>query len=163
MEHRFNCVRLKSHKKKALVATVPNLPIATGIAYTIDNRKKGFIYNGQIDTDHNSAPCYSNLIHTFRGDIKGTSLSEKTNIIQVFFGEMFMNGCIAEATYDSNNIPMDVNSMNETVEKPDNISLENRHRAKILSSKIQIQERCSLINSKKLKQYESRKRIYVLE
>ena len=118
------------------MATIPNLPIATGSAYTTDNVKKGFVYNGQIDPVHYSVPCYANLIHTFRGDVEDTCLSNRKNIIENFFQEMFMNGCICESTYNSNEIPKDVNSRNEIIEKPDKISLENRHRAKALSSKM---------------------------
>lgn len=161
-----NCndiVRLKSHKKKALIATIPNLPVATGVAYTTENVKKGFIYNGQIDAVHNSVPCYSNLLHTFRGDLTNTCLSDKESIIENFFAEMFTNGCICESTYDLNDIPKDTNSTNEVVEKPDNISLENRHRAKILSSKMQIRERRGLIDKKQMKHYESQKRVYKSE
>lgn len=33
------------------MSTIPKLPEATGSAYTIPNIMKGFIYNGQVDTD----------------------------------------------------------------------------------------------------------------
>ena len=75
-------VRLKSHKKKAPLATIPNLPAATGIAYTTENVKKGFLYNGQIDDKHCSVPCIDNLIHTFCGDVDGTCLDNKQKIIE---------------------------------------------------------------------------------
>ena len=156
-------VRLKSHKRKALIATIPNLPVATGDAFTTDNVKLGFIYNGQIDSTHNSVPCYDNLIHTFRGDVEETCLDDKKNIIENFFGEMLLNGCISEATYDLNNVPKDVNSINNVIEKPDTISLENRHRAKILSSKMQIRERRSLIDAKRIKCFQTEKQVYESE
>ena len=53
-----NILRLKAHKKKSLLSTLPVLPIATCVAYTADNVKTGFIYNGQIDETNNSVPCF---------------------------------------------------------------------------------------------------------
>ena len=146
-----------------MLATIPNLPAATGIAYTTENVKKGFLYNGQIDDNHCSVPCIDNLIHTFRGDVDGTCLADKQKIIELFFKEMYLNGCISEGTYDSNSIPMDTNSIDAIVKKPESITLENRHRAKILFSDSQIKERRKLIDSQHLSYYMQQKRLYNIE
>lgn len=35
-----------------------NLPEATGLAYTVPNVLKGFIYNGQLDVETTSVPSF---------------------------------------------------------------------------------------------------------
>ena len=142
---------------------MPNLPSATGLAYTIENVKKGFLYNGQIDDTHCSVPCIDNLINTFRGDVQDTCLDNKQRIIETFFEEMYLNGCISEGTYDIHNIPKDINSHDVIVDKPECITQENRHRAKILSSESQIKERRKLVDTQHLNHYLQQKRLYETE
>ena len=59
-------VRLRPHKKKAILCALGNLPEATGEAYTIDNVRKGFIANGQLDLWSNTLPCLSNLLGGYK-------------------------------------------------------------------------------------------------
>lgn len=50
-------LKLMTHKKKSLLFTLPNLPAATGSAFTIPNIRKGFIYNEQLDTESSQQVC----------------------------------------------------------------------------------------------------------
>ena len=141
-----------------MLSTLPVLPIATGVAYAADNVKAGFTYNGQIDETHNSVPCFQNLLHTFRGDVDGTCLDDRKKICETYFEEMYINGTISESTYNSMLVPKDLNSKSEVVEKSSSISLENCHRAKILSSDTQIRERRKLIDEKRMEEYNNQKK-----
>ena len=76
---------MRSHKKKALLFALPNLPGATGTAFAIPIVRKGFIYNGQLDAESTSVPCLSNLIHTFRGNIGQMCLERKKWLMETFF------------------------------------------------------------------------------
>ena len=66
---------LASHKRKAILATVPKLLLATGRAYSTANVKKAFILNGQIDVSKKLVPDIANLIHTYRGISKTHTLN----------------------------------------------------------------------------------------
>ena len=141
-------VRLRPHKKKALMSTIPNLTEATGIAYSIKNVRSGFVANGQIDPLSHSVPSLSNMIHKFRGNINGTCLEDGEKLVEKYFEEMHTNGHISEATYDLDGIPKDIDSKGRPVESTNAINLENRHRAKILSSENQIKSRQNFIDKK---------------
>ena len=156
-------VRLKSHKKKAILFALPNLPEVTGLAYTVPNVRKGFIYNGQLDVETTSVPSFRNLINTYRGDVTEGCLSNKKKLMENFFEEMYMTGTILESTFDRFKIPKDTDSSNKVVEKTNDISIENRHRAKILSSKVQINERRKLVNKERMKEYTLKKKAYDAE
>ena len=155
-----NILKLKSHKKKALMFAAPNLPSATGSAFTVQNIRKGFIYNGQLDTETTSVPCFHNLIHTFCGNTGSTCLDNRKWLMDTFFEEMFLNGTIKESTFDRHNIPLDVDSKGEPVLKSNDITMENRHRSKILTSEVQIKERRLLVNEKRLKEYALKKKLF---
>ena len=58
---------------------------------------------------------------------------------------MYLKGCVMETTYNRHGIPKDINSRNQFVERPNDISQENRQRSKTLTSKAQINERRILI------------------
>lgn len=151
------------HKKKAILFALPNLPSATGIAFTIPNVRKGFIYNGQLDAATTSVPSFANLLNTFRGNIEGSCLVDKKVLMEFFFEEMYLHGTIKESTFDRFDVPVDVDSKGNPVLKSNAISMENRHRAKILTSTEQIKERQMLVNSKRMKHYELKKRLYDAE
>ena len=72
-----NVLKLRAHKKKAIMFALPNLPGATGLAFTIPNVRKGFIYTGQLDATTTSVPSFVNLLNTFRGNTEGTCLSDR--------------------------------------------------------------------------------------
>lgn len=56
----LDVVKLKSHKKKALLFALPNMTTATGSAYTIPNVRKGFIYNDQLDPETTTVTSLKN-------------------------------------------------------------------------------------------------------
>ena len=105
-----NVLKLRLHKKKAIMFALPNLPRATGQAFTIPNVRKGFIYTGQLDAATTSVPSFTNLLNTFRGNIEGTCLSDRKWLVENFFEEMYLYGTIKEATFDQFDVPVDVDS-----------------------------------------------------
>ena len=129
---RDNILKLKSHKKKALLFALPNMPAATGAAFTVPNVRRGFIYNGQLDAKTTSVPSFKNLINTFRGNITDSCLEQdRKKIMEDFFEEMYFTGEIKESTFDNKDIPMNVDSKGNEVPRSNDISRENRHRAKL--------------------------------
>ena len=142
---------------------IPNLPEATGLAYTTPNVRKGFIYNGQLDVETFSVPSLRNLINTYRGDVTEGCLSNGKELVEKFFEEMYMNGTIMELSFDAMKIPKDKDSKNNVVLKTNDIASENRHQAKILYSKVQINERRKLVNTTKMKDYEMKKKLFYSE
>ena len=155
---RQDIVKLKSHKKKALLFTLPNFPAATSVAYTIPNVMKGFIYNGQLDVESTSVPSLKNLCHTYRGDVSECCLNDRDKLLDNYFEEMYLNGTIMEKTFDDSYVPVDKDSNDNAVLKSNSISTENRHRAKVLSSDVQINERRKLVNERRIDEYNVRKK-----
>ena len=153
-------MKLRPHKKKALLFALPNLPPATGNAYTVPNVRKGFIYNGQLDVETTSVPSLRNLLNTYRGDPNESCLVDKDQLFEHYFEEMYLTGTIQEASFDRNNVPFDKDSNENIVLKSNNISSENRHRAKVLSSSVQMIERRKLVNEKRLQEYELKKKLF---
>ena len=156
-------VRLRAHKKKAILDTVTILPEATGTAYTVENVKKGFLLTGMIDSFSNSVPSLDNLFHTYRGNLENTCLEDRNFLVRKFFEEMHSNGCINEISYDNNSIPKDIDSHGKIVERNNDPKQENRQRAKILSSKAQISQRRHLLDKKRMSEYNSRLQWYRIE
>ena len=157
LEDNFNgnrdVVRLMTHKKMAILFAIPNLPGVTSDAFTVSNIRKGFIYNGQLDPDTTSVPSFQNLISAYCGDVEDTILNDRTKLMDLFFEEMFLTRAILESTFDYHKIPMDTDSKGNVIVRNNEMSLENHHWAKILSSNVQIQERRKLVNSKQLAEY----------
>ena len=107
------------------MATLPILPAATGQSYTIPNVRKGFIYNKMLDSGTTSIACFSNLLNTFRGNLEGTCLADKQQLMDLFFEEMYLNGTIGEHLFDLHQIPKDVDSTGQIIDHPTDISQEN--------------------------------------
>ena len=141
-------VRLKSHKKKALMFALPNLPAATGSAYTTPN-----------DAETTSVPSLKKLLNTYRGDVTETCLNDREELLEKYFEEMYFNGTILESTFDTNKVPQDTDSNDNIILKTNNIASKNQHQAKILSSGKQIEERQRLVNDKRIKEYAIQKNI----
>ena len=76
---------------------------ATGSAYTVSNVRNGFVLNGQLDPDTNSVPSLEYL-HIYQGNIKGSSLEKRDELVGTYFEEMYTNGCIHEDSYNKNGI-----------------------------------------------------------
>ena len=141
------------HKRITLMITLSKLPGATGKAFSTTNVQKGFVLNGQLDSDSKLAPDMFNLLHTYCGNVTGTCLANPLWLIQSFFEQMYNTGIISEALFDVLSIPKDRDLNGVAVEKSFGVSQENRQRAKILSSKTQIYKRKKLVYNKKLEQY----------
>ena len=156
-------LNISPHKKKALLATIPNLPEATAKAYSVSNVKKGFVLNGQLDNDSKLVPCLENIVHTYRGDLNGTVLEDKGRLLDQFYEEMFSKGIIEEASFDQYNVPYDTNFEGNHVMRDMNISQENRQRSKVLSSFAQVEERKKLIYEKRMEHYRKDKDVYEKE
>lgn len=75
-------LNLSLHKKKAILATVSKLPIATAQAYTDNNIKKAFVLNGQLDMGHRLVPSLNNLLNTLDTNSAGNIIDRGVNIQQ---------------------------------------------------------------------------------
>ena len=143
---------------------MPNLTEATAIAFTVKNVRSGFVANSQIDPLTNSIPSLMNMIHTYRGNIQGTCLDNGQHLVKTFFEEMHTNDTISEESFDSHRIPKDQDSKGNVVEQPTvDIHLENRQRAKILSSYKQICQRRHYLDTKRMKEHKLRESCYAIE
>ena len=80
-----------------------------------------------------------------------------------FFEEMYFTGIIKEDTFDHFDIPMDVDSKGNPVSRTNDISRENRHQAKILTSVVQKMERRKLVNEKRISEYQCKKKLFDAE
>ena len=156
-------VKLQSHKKKAILATVPNLPAATGMSHSVIYVCKGFMCNSQLDAETTSIPLFQNLLHIHPVNIKGTCLENRRMLMDTFFERMYFSGTIEESMFDKYDIPKDTNSKGEAVVKSNIISIENCHRAKVLTLSMQVAERRRLIDSKRMKEYNVNKSHYKSE
>lgn len=79
---------LATHKKKAVMATIPKLPSVTGRSHLMSNVHKGFVLNGQLDVDNKMVPSFNNILHTYRGDNRKTCLENKDWILSKFYKEI---------------------------------------------------------------------------
>ena len=122
--------------------------------------KEGFIANGQLDHDSRLVPSFDNLIHTYRGEIKGTCLERKEQLVEGLYEEAYKTGIIKEDTFDNLNIPKDTKPNGETIERNFGISQENRQRAKELSASVQIEERLDAIFQKRMTTFNKQLQLY---
>ena len=98
-------LKLQNHKRKAILSTVSKLLIATSRAYSGNTIKTTFILNGQLDIAHKLVPSLSNLMHTYRGDIEGTSWYEnREHLLGKLYEEAFTTGMVSETTLQLSNI-----------------------------------------------------------
>ena len=70
---------------------------------------------------------------------------------------MFSNGMIKEELFDDKNVPTDTNYNGTIASRNMNISNENRQRAKVLSSNVQMQERNDMLYQKRYDIYQKQK------
>ena len=70
---------------------------------------------------------------------------------------------VNEEEYEMHNIPPDVNFNGEAVPRDMTIALENRQRAKVLSSLVQIEARNAIIMNKKKSHYRKQLFLYKKE
>ena len=156
-------LNLSLHKKKAVLATVAKLPIATARAYTDENIKKAFALNGQLDLTHRLVPSLQNLLNTYRGNIESTCLKKKEELIESLCEEAYMNGIVIESTFDALNVPKDRNTTGDVVDRDVGIRQENRQRAKHLTNNSQIRERLKVLHEIKLSRFHKIQSLYNAE
>ena len=119
---------------------------------------KGFIYNGQLDAETTNVPSFHNFINTHRRDITETCLSDRQGLVSKFFEEMYLTGSISEKCFDLHNIPYNTDSSDNVVFNE--ISVKNCHRSKVSSADEQHKERCELVNTNRIKEYEAMKKLF---
>ena len=95
--------------------------------------KKGMVENGMLDAKTHTYPDITMLLRTCKSEVK----QEHVNLIFSHFSELYSimknEGHITEEVYDRMGFPTDTNYSGTEVKKPDTISQETRHCAKILS------------------------------
>ena len=156
-------LKLQAHKKKALLSTVSKLPIITSRAYSDAVIKKAFVLNGQLDISHKLVPSLTNLLSTYRGNIESTCLMKKDELILSMYEEAYTSGMVGESTLDMFNIPRDFTSDGDLVNRDVGIQLENRQRAKVLTSDTQIKERANHLHGLKMIQHNKSMRVFKAE
>ena len=165
-------VQLSKLKSDAIVDFLTKLPVITHRAFLVEHTEKGFILNGQKDEISRKLPDLYGLIGTKRRKwnlpgVVNNNRSEdrdaydreqyemhKTHfrvLFERFYLPMYVNGHIDEALYDQygDDYPLDTNSSGEEVPKHQQISQENRQRAKIPSNPKQRQLRQELLEHRK--------------
>ena len=94
--------------------------------------KKGFLVNGMLDKKINTYPDIIKMLRTCKQEVK----KEQEDLVFKHFSELYSimktDGHITEEVYDRIGFITDTNYDGKMVNKPDNISQETRHRAKIL-------------------------------
>ena len=155
---------LNSHKKNAIVSSLSKLPQAMGTAFTPDIIISAFEDNGQIDRVEGVLPSIQAMINTYRGSINDEHyLSNQQAIIRTYYKEVYANGMIKESSFDRDGVVTDTDSSGKFVNRDFSIKKENCQRAKVLSSKVQREERLALIAQMKLEEEETKLKLYLTE
>ena len=137
-------LHLKLPARKAIIDHCVCCPEMFGKAMSPKTTKKGFIENGMIDSKTHTYPDLTMLLRTCKSEFTQEHEDLFFKNFSKLYTAMKTDGHIKEELYDAIGFPSDTNYAGETVEKPDNIRQEMRHRAKILSHSLQ----CSLRASK---------------
>ena len=157
-------LNLLTHKRKAILATASKMPIAASRAYRDDNIKKAFELNGQIDPDEQIVPSLKNLFETYRGDLVDTCLKDnKEEYMCKIYEEAYTQGIVSEPSFTRLNIPFDLNSSGDVVDRDVDVKQENRQRSKTLTSPFQIQARRDQVFNKKMLIFKGQEKLYKVE
>ena len=163
-ENRKRIVRLESHKRKAIIATLSKLPSAMASAFSPSIVTSAFEDNGQIDRLEGVIPSIKDLIGTYRGTIsKDNYLYDSDSIVRKFYHEVFTTGRIQELSFDNEGVPIDVDSEGNKIDRNFSIVKENCQRAKVLSAKVQRLERIQLVNDMKEEEHQRKIKLYTYE
>ena len=139
------------------------LPVAMSSAFKEGHIQSAFRATGHIDKE-GILPSVENIIGTYRGVIDDTNyLNDSDNIIKTFYDDVYLNGRIEEDAFERQGVVRDYDSAGNYVTRDFEISKENCQRSKILSSKIQREERLKLMKSIKQKQIEKQTSMYDTE
>ena len=130
-------LNIKLPARKAIIDHCVTCPEMYGKAMATKTTKKGFIVNGMIDENLHTYPDIIRMIQTCKSEIS----QKQEDLIFANFSELYQSmrrdGHISEEVYDRLGFTADSNYAGDYVPKPDEISQEMRHRAKILSHSLQ--------------------------
>ena len=148
-------LKLKLPTRKALVDHTATCPNSFGKAMHPKTTKKGFIVNGMLDENIHTYPDIVKLLKTCKlQDFK----QEYEDLVFSNFSELYQcmktHGHIPEEVYNRMGFIKDTDYKGKEVAKPDEVSQEMRHRAKIISHELQ----CKLRRGKEEKAAEEEKR-----
>ena len=108
-----------------------------GVCPAPKTTKRGFVENGMIDNKVHLCPDIYEMIKTCKSEV----LKEHKYLLFYSFLGLYsimrIEGHIKEEVYDRLGFPSDTNYEGEKVDKPDNISQEMQHQAKVLSNDLQ--------------------------
>ena len=125
-------LNLKLPARKAITDHIVSCPEIFGKAMAPKTTKKGCIVNGMIDEAVETYPDIYKMLNTCKQEVK----KEQVDLFFTHFSELYSimkkDGHITEGVYDRLGFMMDTNYAGKVVLKPDQISNEMRHRAKIL-------------------------------
>ena len=155
---------LPSHKKKAIISALSKLPAAMGAAFTPNNIISAFEDNGQIDREERVVPNVQAIVNTYRGSIdENHYLNDPSAVIKTFYSDVYMNGRIQEAAFDKEGVITDIDSNGTHVNRDFGIIKENCQRAKVLSAKVQRNERIALVKTMRVLEYDTKVKLYTTE
>ena len=156
-------LHLLSHKKKAVILTLAKLPIATARAYSDHVIKKAFMINGQLDLDHQLVPCLESCLNTYRGNISGTCLEQRSTLIESLYENTYTQGIVDEGVFDNMGIPKDVDCRGDIINRDFSITNESRQRSKCLTSDTQVKERRAIVLESKMVIYRRKLALFEAE
>ena len=123
---------LKLPARKAIIDHIVSCPRIFGRAMSPKTTKKGFIVNGMIDDKTETYPDIIKMLQTCKQEIP----KEQEDLVFHNFSELYSimkkDGHITEDVYDRLGFMQDTNYDGDIVLKPDGVTQEMRHRAKIL-------------------------------
>lgn len=125
---------LKLPARRAMIDHIVSCPEIYGKAMQPKTTKKGCVENGMEDEVTHTYPDLYRMLKAYKlQDFK----QEYDNLLYENFSELYQtmkkNGHIPEELYNMISFLSDANYNGDEIEKPDGISQEMRHRAKILS------------------------------
>ena len=123
---------LKLPARKAITDHIVSCPEIFGKAMCPKTTKKGFIVNGMIDGETHTYPDIIKMLQTCKQEVKQDQVDLVFKHFSTLYSIMKEEGHITEEVYDRLGFDPDTNYTGDTVSKPDEISNEMRHRAKVL-------------------------------
>ena len=99
---------------------------------SLKTTKKGFIDNGMIYDKTHIYPDINKMLQTCKQEVTQDQVDLVFKHFPTLYAIMKAEGHIKEEVYDRIWFVIDTNYTNDIVQKPDEITNEMRHRAKIL-------------------------------
>ena len=134
-------LKLTLPARKAIIDHLVTCPEIYGKGMQPKTTTKGFIVNGMIDDITHTYPDIIQMLQTCKSKIT----QQQEDLVFEHFSQLYhtmkTHGHISEELYETLGFSADNNYDGCEVPKPDEISQEMRHRAKILSHSLQCQLR----------------------